>query len=146
MTGVSGSVTASSVVVRLTFTQPIAPWSAQTAGSVDGFVDFDVDENSATGIPGAASECGGSAPLGSDYYLSLRDVSPGHVSLKMANSASDPFQPVPAAWSGSTLQITIPRSLLPDQDGKFRMSVVVGNVDLPATDFVPSDGYYTVGH
>lgn len=144
VTAISGSVTASSVVIRLTFTQPVAPWSAQSAGSVDGFVDFDVDENSATGIPGAASEYGGSAPLGADYYLSLRDVSAGHVTLRMAASASASFQPVPATWSGSTLEITIPRSMLPDQDGQFRLSAVVGNADLPATDFAPSDGYYTI--
>lgn len=145
VTGISGSVNALSLVVRLTFTRPVAPWTAQTAGSVDGFVDLDVDENSATGIPGAASEYGGSAPLGSDYYVDLRDVSAGHVALRRVTSGtSSPEWAVAATWSGSTMEITIPRSLLSDPDGQFRLSAVVGNADIPATDFAPSDGYYRV--
>ena len=144
VTGVAGSVTAASIVVRLTFTQPVAPWTAQSASSVDGFLDFDIDENSQTGVPGAASDFGGNAPLGSEYYVELRDDGAGHVAMRSTSSPVAPFVAVPATWNGSTLELTIPRSVLHDRDGQFRLSVMVGNRDLDATDFAPSDGYYTI--
>ena len=112
------------------------------AGSVDGFIDLDLDENSATGIPGAAEEFGGSAPLGAEFYVSLRDVEPGYVAL--IDVATYDFRIAPATWSGSTMRVTLPRTRLADEDGQFRMSVVVGHPELPATDFAPSEGFYTV--
>ena len=56
VTGVSGTVSATDVVLTLTFATPIALWSAAQPNSVDGFLDLDLDENAATGIPGAAEE------------------------------------------------------------------------------------------
>lgn len=142
LVGVSGSVEATALAVTLTFSTPIAPWSHQATGSIDGFIDFDLDENSATGIPGAAEEYGGSAPLGADYYISLRDAEPGHVALLLPGTSQ--YWAVPAFWSGSEMRIRVPRTLLGDPDGHFRLSVVVGHPELSATDFAPSEGYYTV--
>ena len=140
--GVSGTVDGASLTITLTFSTTVAPWSQQAAASVDGFIDLDLDERSDTGIPGAAGEFGGSAPLGAEYYVSLRDVEPGYVAL--IDVATYQHRIAPATWSGSTMSITLPRSRLGDADGQFRLSVVVGHPELPATDFAPSDGFYTV--
>lgn len=142
--GISGSVDAASVVVELRFSTPVRPWSEQATGSVDGFVDMDIDGDAATGIPGAAAEFGGSAPLGAEFYLSLRDlIGPGQsVSLVRVNDYS--FRPVPATWEGNVMRVTIPRAAMQDDDGTMRMSVVVGHPQDPATDFAPSSGYYVL--
>lgn len=139
---VSGTVDGTSLVITLTFSSPIAPWSHQAAASVDGFIDLDLDENSETGIAGAAGEFGGSAPLGAEYYVSLRDIEPGFVAL--IEVATYTHRIAPATWSGSTMQVTLPRARLADADGQFRLSVVIGHPERPATDFAPSDGFYTV--
>jgi len=143
VTRVSGSVDASTVTIELTFSTPVHPWSAQTTGSVDGFIDFDLDEDSDTGVPGAASEFGGDAPLGSEYYLSLRDLDAGG-NVSLVRVLDHAFVAVPATWSGNVMRVRIPRRLLPDTDGRFRTSVVVGHPQDPATDFAPSTGFYVV--
>jgi hypothetical protein len=136
-------VDAASLVVELTFSTPVLPWSAQATGSVDGFVDIDLDQNSETGVPGAAGEFGGSAPLGAEYYLSLRDLQAGS-SVSLVRVSDYTFRPVPATWRGNVLRVTIPRVLLQNDDGALRLSAVVGHPQDPATDFAPSAGYYTV--
>lgn len=144
VTGISGSVDASSIVVELRFSTPVRPWSEQATGSVDGFVDMDIDNDAATGIPGAAAEFGGSAPLGAEYYLSLRDeIGPGR-SVGLVRVADYSFRPVAATWEGNVMRVTIPRAAMQDDDGTMRLSVVVGHPQDPATDFAPSSGYYVV--
>jgi hypothetical protein len=139
--GVSGTVSATELVLTLSFTTQIAPWSAAQPNSLDGFLDLDLDQNSATGVPGAAEEYGGSAPLGAEYYLSLRQVGVGMIAL--VNSETRTYRAVPATVSGTTMRIVIPRGYLADEDGQFRLSLVVGTPGRPATDFAPSTGYYT---
>ena len=144
VTGVSGTVNATDVVLTLSFTTPIAPWSAAQPNSVDGFLDLDLDQNDATGIPGAADEYpeyDGDTLLGAEYYLSLRQVATGMIAL--VNSATRTYRPVPAAVSGNTMRIVIPRRYLADEDGQFRLSLVVGTPGRPATDFAPNNGHYT---
>lgn len=144
VTGVAGSVDAVNLVLELTFATPVQPWSAQGAGSVDGFVDIDVDQRSETGIPGAAAEYGGSAPLGAEYYLSLRDTHAPGTAVGLVRTGDYSAVSVPATWSGNVTRVTIPRRLLRDDDGQFRISVVVGHPEKPATDFAPSTGFYVV--
>ena len=141
VTGVSGTVSATEIVLTLSFTTPVSMWSAAQPNSVDGFLDLDLDQDSATGIPGAAEEFGGSAPLGAEYYLSLREVMAGRIAL--VNVATDTYRTVPASVSGNTMRIVVPRSYLGDEDGQFHFSLVVGAPGRPATDFAPSTGYYT---
>jgi hypothetical protein len=140
--GVSGAVQASNIVLTIAFTRDVSLWTAGQPNSIDGFLDLDLDENSATGIEGAAGEYGGNAPLGAEFYLSLRDNGAGSVALVRASDRE--FWAVPAEVSLGTMRVTVPRTLLGDPDGEFRLSLVVGRPDLPATDFAPSTGYYTV--
>ena len=144
VTRLAGRVEETSLVVELTFSTPVKPWTAQVVGSVDGFVDLDLDENSATGVPGAANEFGGDAPLGSDFYLSLRDTGTPGTGVSLVRTSDYRFESVPATWSGNVLRVTIPRRLLPDTDGQFRASVVVEHPQRAATDFAPSTGFYVV--
>ena len=140
---VSGSYDDSELTLVLIFDSPVLPWSANQLNSLDGFVDFDLDEDQSTGIPAAADEFGGNAGLGAEMYLSLRDVGGTHMTLVHAGTKQ--FTGVPAVFEGKTVTIRIPRTdLADDVDGRFRMAVVVGHPAHSATDFAPNDGYYTV--
>jgi hypothetical protein len=51
-------LTADSIFVRISFTSPISRWSDGALNSIDGYVDFDVDDNPVTGFPAATEEFG----------------------------------------------------------------------------------------
>jgi hypothetical protein len=138
----SGSVSADTVVIRLTFRAAITPFSEGRSNSLDGFVDLDLDENAATGIPGAVDEVGGATGLGADVYLDLRDLTSTSVNLYEAGSSTGTA--VPATFATTSVTIRVPRALLRDDDGRFRLSALVANPDGP-TDFIPNTGFLTVG-
>src|SRR5262245_45007072 len=46
-------LTQDSILVRVVFTRPISMWSALALNSIDGFIDFDFDDNASTGFPAA---------------------------------------------------------------------------------------------
>jgi hypothetical protein len=138
----AGTVDSTNLTITITFTAPVSFWTDQGSSALDGFLDLDLDENSATGIRGAAEQYGGSAPLGAEFYLSLRDNGSGEIAL--VSLATGSFMLVPATIDGTRMHITIPRELLDDPDGRFRMSLVVGDAASPATDFVPNSGYLSV--
>ncbi len=140
---VSGSYDERALTLVLIFDAPVVPWSANQLNSLDGFIDFDLDENESTGIPAAADEFGGNAGIGAEMYLSLRDVGGTHMTLVHAGTKQ--FTGVPAVFEGKTVTIRIPRSdLADDVDGRFRMALVVGHPAHPATDFAPDEGYWSV--
>lgn len=141
-TRIAGTVSDDEVELSLTFRQPVAPWSAGAANSLDGYVDFDLDEDARTGIPSAIDEEQlGGAGIGSDYFISLRDDGAGGVDLVQA--ATNGYVRVPATFSGSTVTIRVPRALLAGDDGNFAMAALIGNADRP-TDLLPNAGHYVI--
>jgi hypothetical protein len=130
------------VGLTLRFGEPVAPWSARAANSLDGFVDLDVDEQTNTGVPGAAVRPGHNPQIGADYYIDLRDARAGRVALVATRGRT--FVLVPARFDGATVTIEIPRAELDDDDGEFRLSLVVGPPDRPVTDYGPDDLHYVV--
>jgi hypothetical protein len=144
LVAVSGHVGTDAITLNLDFAQPIAFWSAQAANSLDGFVDFDLDQNASTGVADAAQSAGGSFDLGVELYLDLRDNGLGQIALVDAVKKS--FVTVPATISGTRLTITIARTLLGTDDGQFDLGVLIGDRDRPVTDFGPDTGHYTVAH
>lgn len=139
---VSGSYDADELTIVIIFDAAVVPWSANQLNSLDGFVDFDVDENESTGIPAAADESGGNAGLGAELYLSLRDVGGTHMTL--VHTGTKEFTGVPALFEGRTVTIRVPRAALGDSDGRLRMATVVGHPGTPATDFAPDEGNWTI--
>jgi hypothetical protein len=141
---VSGHVAADVITLDLDFAQPIAFWSARAPNSLDGFADFDLDQNQSTGIPDAAQAAGGSFDLGVEFYLDLRDNGRGQIALVDATKKS--FVSVPATISGSRLSVTIDRTLFGTNDGQFDLGVLIGDRDRAVTDFGPDTGHYSVVH
>ncbi len=143
LVGISGQLESDYVVLTLQFSQSIQPWSSGAATALDGFVDFDMDENSATGIPGAVDEYGGSSGVGAEAYLSLRDNGLGQ--LAVVNVMGQTFSTVAVTFAGTTMTARIPRAYLTKPNSeRFRVSAVLGNRDRPATDFGPDEGYFLV--
>lgn len=140
---VSGSVRADSIAVTLTFAGDVTPWSEGAQTGLDGFVDLDLDENTNTGIPSAIDEYGGSANLGADWYISLRDDGSG-ARVDLVDAGSGSATPVPARFSSRAVTVTIPRTALDETDGIFRLAAVVGHRNSEATDFAPNAGFYRV--
>ena len=140
---VSGSVRADSIVVTLTFVDEITPWSEGEENGLDGFIDFDVDENTNSGIPAAIDEYGGNANMGADWYVSLRDANGGS-RVGLVDAVSGEAIPVPARFSGRSVTVTLPRDVMDETDGVFRVAAVVGHRTTEATDFAPNAGFYRV--
>jgi len=142
---VSGTVGPDEVRLVLEFAEPVVAWSAGAANSLDGFVDFDLDENPGTGIRDVSTETGsGAFDLGADFYLDLRDDS-GR--LWLVDVAERRFSRVKATFSGTQVEVTIPRSELVarnDADNRFRMGVLVTAVGRPVTDVAPNASHYVV--
>lgn len=139
---VSGRVEQKRIVLNLEFASPVAPWSAGAPNSLDGFVDLDLDQSSATGLPGAGTAVGSAPNLGAEFYLDLRNPRSGRVAL--VEPARHRFVLVPARFAGPAVTIEIPRGELGSDDGQFRLGLVVGAPGRPITDVAPNTGNYAV--
>ncbi|HEU4629347.1 MAG TPA: hypothetical protein VFS08_06355 [Gemmatimonadaceae bacterium] len=138
----SGSVDGDTITIRLVFRAAVARFSEGRSNSLDGFVDLDVDENATTGIPAAVDEVGGATGMGADFYVDLRDATASTVTVLEAGETTGTS--VPATFGTTTVTIRVPRTLVEEDDGRFRLSALVGNPDGPS-DFVPNSGFLTVG-
>jgi hypothetical protein len=138
----TGSVGRDTLTIKLVFRGVISRFSEGKSNSLDGFVDLDLDENASTGIPSAIDEVGGASGLGADYYVDLRDVTESSVYLYEAGTSSG--TPIPATFGTTSVTVRVPRVLVKDEDGRFRISALVSNPTGPS-DFVPNSGFLTVG-
>lgn len=139
---VRGRVERDHIVLVLQFGEPVVPWSRGAANSLDGFLDLDLDESAATGTPGAGGAAGSAPGLGAEFYLDLRDPRAGRMVL--IEPAARRFVLVPARFEGTSVTIEIPRAELGNDDGEFRMGVVIGVPGRPITDVAPNSGNYAV--
>jgi hypothetical protein len=136
---VSGNVEADKIVLLLEFADPVVAWTARAPNSLDGFVDFDLDESSGTGGADAAD---GQFGLGVEYYLDLRDDGGGRIGL--VDPTARTFTTVAVTFDGTTVRIEIPRTRFEGDDGAFGLGVLVGDRDRTRTDLGPDTGHYTV--
>jgi hypothetical protein len=102
---------------------------------LSGYVEFDIDDNASTGdpYPPLSNSYGASATIGREYVLSF--WGPDVVILDLSLHGS----PVHASYSGSTVVVRIPMSLLGNDDGNFSFVGVIGTMDR-ATDVFPNTG------
>lgn len=108
---------------------------------VVGIIDIDTDENPATGGPAAANFWipGTSQVLGSEFSVDAFDFhDTGTIWIK--NMWGETVGSVSGLIEGKILKITIPLSLLGNDDGYMRIGMVLGNREEP-TDAAPNDRY-----
>lgn len=135
---VAGTVARDQVTVRLEFAGSVSRWSDGGADALDGFIDFDLDQNNNTGRP--------NRDIGVDAFVDLRDNGSGRVAL--VNLAAGKITLLSGTWGGSAFEVKIPRNLLvrgQDNDNKFSLTVETGGRDRrPNGDEAPNTGHFVV--
>ena len=110
------------------------------------FVDFDTDQNAATGISSIVDDNRpgtGSTGMGVDYFIDLADFNPDST-VSVANASFVITGSVRPVYSGKTITARIPRSMLGGDDGFLNAAAIVGTTS-EATDIIPEDGHLKVG-
>jgi hypothetical protein len=134
-----------SIIVRLDFTSPTFSVQTNLASGMIIFVDFDTDQNVETGALPAIDEfrpSTGTSVLGADYELAMNDfAADSTVRIFDANGlVTGHVKPV---FSGKTVTIRIPRTMLGNDDGFLNAAAIVGT-NGRATDLVPESGHLTL--
>lgn len=131
---IRGDFKRDSLIVTATFNAPVSPGSS-AENSLGGILEFDMDDNVATGIGPASNFFGATASVGIEYQLDMFD-SDG-VTFVLYNADSGAV--VKANFSGSTVTARIPMSRLSSDDGNFSIVGVIGTAIRP-TDVFPNAG------
>jgi hypothetical protein len=106
---------------------------------VDGFVDFDIDGNPATGGRSAVDELGfGTANIGVEFFVSLRDDGLGHILWRDFTTRQWRLGGISSSSRSITLRLK--RSDVGETDGAFGLSMLVAGQARVATDAVPNNG------
>lgn len=125
-----------SLIITATFSAPVTGGFG-APNFLRGYVEFDIDDDESTGTPFFSTSFGGSGNLGRDYMLSFWGSDVVILDPSMRGSS------VQAVYSGNTVVVRIPMSLLGNDDGNFRFVGILGTMDRP-TDLFPNSGLATV--
>ena len=136
-------LTDDSIFIRVDFTGPISRWSEMALNSIDGFIDFDFDDNASTGYPAATQEFASvDAQMGVESYISLRDDGNGHMLRR--DGQSDEWANVNVSFGERSVTIKFARADVGETDGVFRMSAMIGGTNRWVTDLVPANGHHRI--
>lgn len=125
-------------------TPPVLPAANAVAGPGDlaGFIDFDLDESSATGFASANATycpCAPISAIGSELFIPLfQRNAAGNYEVISATTLVDVGDAEPAVLGGA-LTLTIPLADLGPDDGVTNLSSVLGDF-LGPTDCMPDEG------
>lgn len=131
VTTVKAGSDASAVTLRLTFNSGLGP------RGVYGFIPLDTDQNAATGLPPTALSGLPTQDIGYDYYISLFSLPTLVDIFDASNQYVGSVNPV---YLGHDLELTIPLSVLGNDDGFMDVTMVLGNFFGP-TDWAPDAGH-----
>jgi len=143
LVGITAEAVNGNIRLQLEFSkqQPIAPPSSGLPNALGGAIDFDVDQNRATGIPGfvdAFRNVLGAQPsrLGVDASIIFSSEEGGLVELLEGGVVRDT---VPISFSQNFVEILFPQTLLenPPAGSFIDFAVLVGTDDGP-TDTAPN--------
>lgn len=123
-----------SVKLQIEFSGPI------DINNFGGFVSFDVDRDSSTGVSPSFGTDG--QDIGAEFELSFFDLPAGVASLLDAASQAE-LDRLPAALSGAFIEITIPLQAIASDDGIIDVTSVFGTQTAP-TDWMPAAGHGTI--
>lgn len=110
-----------------------------------GFLDFDTDQDSTTGIETAtdALRATGSTGMGEEFFVDFLNPAADSTVfvLDTLGSQTGSVRPV---FSGKRVSFRIPRSMLGNDDGFMNVAAIIGSV-LEPTDLAPNSGHLKVG-
>jgi len=142
---VDTSRTSTSLNITLTLSPSATLASAGatvTADNLSGFIDFDTDENSATGVSSANTLFCSSTPansaIGSDFFLSFFTRN-ADGTFNILNSTAAVTGTATVTSVLNTIMIRVPLSALGGDDGRVSLSTALGNGQDPS-DCAPDEG------
>ncbi len=139
---IEGEVTEATITFHLTFSGPVTPFTSGDPNALSGVLDFDVDQNAATGIKAGVDILGGNSGMGVDFSINLADNALGQMSI--ASTVTGARLALPFVIEGSTVTFSFGRLLFGDEDGNMWISAVVSAGQRPATDIAPNEGHLTI--
>ncbi len=148
ITDLSACQTTTSLVLRMTFAEPIVPGGGDGPSpgpnALYGYIDLDLDGNAATGSmsniedfgpPGAGQELGDEAEVNLAEY----DTATQTVAL---DTDGEGTSRVPAVYGTNTVTVTVPRTASFAET--VHVGAIIGNFD-EATDIAPNTGFVASG-
>lgn len=136
LVSIRGDFKSDSLIVTATFNAPVV-LGTNVANGLYGYIDIDIDDNAATGIP-YTNDFGGSASLGIEYELDFYNDPTSMLFYSLSNTVV-----VAASASGNSVIARIPMARVGGDDGNFSIGGVIGTRDRP-TDIFPNTGQTTV--
>lgn len=116
-----------------------------TIHGVGGFLDFDVDQDSTTGIETWTDfyRATGTTGMGEEYFLDFTTFN-ADSTVFVVDSGFNPTGSLRPAFAGNRVTFQIPLSMLGDDDGAVNVAAIVGN-NFEVTDLAPNAGHLTLG-
>jgi hypothetical protein len=134
LTAIRGDFKRDSLILTLTFSGPVSSAALGGDDGLFGFIEFDIDDDVATGANPESAAYGATANLGIDFLLDLFDEDGLRTSVVHSFTTTDA---VPSTFSGNTAIVRIPMRLLGNDDGNFSIVGTLGLIDR-ATDVLPN--------
>jgi hypothetical protein len=128
------------LLVSVRFADSVQPFSSGVRNAVLGIMDFDVDDDSSTGVPAVADGFGATAGIGAEWSLFLQDsaVTARDQRVALLDLATDEVHWIPGHFDGTLVTAHVPRALL-GAGARLRMVGVFGSIER-ASDVVPNEG------
>jgi len=133
------------ITVRIDFANDVALPTPGDPNALVGLVEFDLDQNAATGKLGILDQLrsdGGSSGMGVDAGLNLTTIT-ADSTLIVYDGGGNPTGRAKVAIGGRRLSIHVPSALIANDDGYLDATVIVGNSKSP-TDLAPSSGHLSL--
>jgi hypothetical protein len=133
------------VTIVLDFVKDVVHPESNAPNALRAYVDFDTDQDSATGVSSVVDDVTGIATaMGVDYELDMFLLVPPDSSALVTDSLGDPTGVVKLAVSGKRLTVRVPLALLGGDDGFLNAAVIVGTPG-ERTDIAPNGGHLRLG-
>lgn len=145
ITGFAITRSADGVIVRLDFANEVALPTLGDPNALVGLVEFDLDQNVATGKLGIVDQLrkdGGSTGMGVDAGLNLSNMAPDST-VVVYDSGGNMTGRAKVEIGGRRLTIHVPSALIANDDGYLDAAVIVGNGKSP-TDLAPQSGHLSL--
>jgi hypothetical protein len=127
------------LILVMRFSRPVGSVGTSQEAGLNGVIDLDTDENTATGASPFINSFGGSASMGSDYRIDLFLSGANGARLLRFQSGDTTVHLAPMALEGDSVVVKIPLAKLGGDDGRMVLSALFGTVDRP-TELAPNSG------
>jgi hypothetical protein len=148
ITDLSACQTPTSLVLRMTFAEPIVPGAGDgpppAGNALYGYIDLDLDGDAATGSTSKVEEYGpggAGTEIGSEAEVNLTQWDSATQTLALETTGTGASR-VPAVFGTNTLTVTVPRTA--SFAAVVHVGAVIGNFSEP-TDVAPNTGFVASG-